>query len=90
MLVIVATLVALCTASPALGDIYFVIDQASVRPGGFITGSGNGSGMSVYLVPVQVAPRPYACGARAVCSPQTHMRLRSAELHAAGQVPTDA
>jgi hypothetical protein len=43
--------------------------------GGFITVKGAGSGMPVYLVPAWMAPRPYACNATAICSPQTHARL---------------
>ena len=67
--------VALLLVPVARADVYFVIDQKSVRVGGFITGKGDGSGMPVYLVPAWMAPRPYACNATAICSPQTHARL---------------
>jgi hypothetical protein len=68
-------ILALSVVSVARTDVYFVIDQKYVRVGGLITGSGTGSGMPVYLVPAWLAPRPYACAARAVCSPQTRSRL---------------
>jgi hypothetical protein len=67
--------VALSAVPATQADVYFVIDQTSVHVGGLITGSGDAPGMPVYLVPVEIAPRPYACGAKNVCSPQTHMRL---------------
>jgi hypothetical protein len=76
LLALVPVIVLALTVVPtAKTDVSFVIDQKSVRVGGFITGSGNGSGMPAYLVPASIAPRPFACGANDVCSPRTHMRL---------------
>ncbi|MFL5964718.1 MAG: hypothetical protein ACJ757_17725 [Gaiellaceae bacterium] len=65
---------ALSVVPVARGDIFFVIDQKSVRVAGLLTGSGNGSGMPIFLVPVAIAPRPFACGPKAVCSPQIRSR----------------
>ena len=59
----------------AQGDIAWTINEKSVHIGGFVTGSGNASGMRVFLVPIGVAPLPYACGpANTVCTPQSKYR----------------
>ncbi len=78
LLVALLTLSALglAVAAPiAQADIFWVVDQKTVHVGGQITGYGNAAGMQIYLVPVSVAPLPYACGpANTVCTPQSKYR----------------
>lgn len=66
----------LAIAAPvAQADIFWVIDQKTVHVGGVITGYGNAAGMRIYLVPLAVAPLPYACGpANTICTPQSKYR----------------
>jgi hypothetical protein len=62
-------------ASVAHADIYWVVNERTVHVGGFIIGYGNASGMHVFLVPVGLAPLPYACGpAKTICIPQSNYR----------------
>ncbi len=73
-LALLGTVVLAVTAQVARADIYWLIDQKAVHVGGFITGYGNASGMKVFLVPVAVAPLPYACGSNTICTPQSRIR----------------
>lgn len=64
----------MAVVSVARADIGLHVDQASIRVGGLLTGWGNGSRMPIFLVPVAVAPRPFACGRNAICTPQSRAR----------------
>lgn len=67
--------VALSVVSIAWADFGLVVVQKSVHVGGVLTGTGWGKGWTpVFLVPVSVAPRPYACDGNAICSPQVRTR----------------
>jgi hypothetical protein len=70
------TIVLAVVAPVARADIYWVVNEKAVHVGGFITGYGNASGMGVFLVPVGVAPLPYACGSNTICTPQSRVRPR--------------
>jgi hypothetical protein len=59
----------------ARADVYWIVNEKTVSAGGFITGYGNASGMRAFLVSVDVAPTPYACGpANTICTPQSSYR----------------
>lgn len=67
--------VALSVVPVARAYVGLVVDQKSVPVGGVITGIGWGTGWTpVFLVPIAVAPRPYACGRNAICRPQSRAR----------------
>jgi hypothetical protein len=65
---------ALCMVPVAHADLFFVVNQKTVKIGGVLTGDGNGGGMPVLLVPAAIAPLPFACGRNALCTPQSALR----------------
>lgn len=70
--VIYAILVCLALAGAARADLGLTITTLNVRSGGILRGYGNASGMPVYLVPENRAPRPFRChGGTADCAPHS-------------------
>lgn len=55
--------------SPARADVGVYPATKVVPVGGVISGQGDGSGMSVYLVPAATGPKRHSCGADGICEP---------------------
>jgi hypothetical protein len=62
---------ALFAASPAQADVGATIAATTVHRGGHLRGTGNGSGLPLYLVPERNAPLVYRCHGNGFCAPRT-------------------
>ena len=67
---------ALAAAGTARADVYVIVTTTTVRVGGFLRGTGDGSGLPFYLVPYAGRPLPYACRTNAYCTPRTRRAPR--------------
>jgi hypothetical protein len=66
-----AAAIAFGFAARASADVGLYPVTKVVPSGGVISGHGDGSGLSVYLVPAAVGPRRYRCGGNAICEPRS-------------------
>ena len=66
-----AAVVALALLLPASARADVGVNPTTkiVPPGGVIRGSGDGSGMAVYLVPGKLGPKRYPCHGDGICEP---------------------
>ena len=62
---------ALFAAPPAGADVYVIIADTTVHRGGYLRGTGDGSGLPFYLVPERSAPLGYRCHGNGFCAPRT-------------------
>ena len=69
--VILAAAMALLAAPAAQADIGATIAATTVHRGGYLRGTGNGSGLPLYLVPERKAPLLYRCHGKGFCAPRT-------------------
>jgi hypothetical protein len=69
--VLLAALAALAAAPIAAADVYVIIANTTVHRGGYLRGTGDGSGLPFYLVPERNAPLGYRCHGNGFCAPRT-------------------
>jgi len=62
---------ALVVVPAAYADVYVIIASTTVHRGGYLRGTGDGSGLPFYLVPKRRAPLGYRCHGNAFCAPRT-------------------
>jgi hypothetical protein len=69
--VILGLAAALVLVSAAYADVYVIIANTTVHRGGYLRGTGDGSRLPFYLVPVRHAPLGYRCHGNGFCAPRT-------------------
>ena len=69
--VALAVAIVLLAAPAAHADVGATIADTTVHQGGYLRGTGNGSGLPLYLVPERNAPLLYRCHGNGFCSPRT-------------------
>jgi hypothetical protein len=74
--VLIGIAIVLAAAGAARADVYVVVTTTTVHVGGFLRGTGDGSGLPFYLVPYAHRPLPYACRTNAYCAPRARRAPR--------------
>jgi hypothetical protein len=68
---------ALVAAGTARADVYVIVTTTTVHVGGFLRGTGDGSGLPFYLVPYARRPLVSRCGVNALCAARTRRAPRA-------------
>jgi hypothetical protein len=68
---VIGIAVALAAAGAARADVYVIVTTTTVHVGGFLRGTGDGSGLPFYLVPYARRPLVSRCGVNALCAART-------------------
>jgi hypothetical protein len=68
ILILAAALVGVPAAS---ADVYVIIANTIVHRGGYLRGTGDGSGLPFYLVPERFAPLGHRCHGNGFCAART-------------------
>ena len=69
--VVLAVATALLAAPAAHADVGAKLADTTAHRGGYLRGTGNGSGLPLYLVPERKAPLLYRCHGNGFCAPRT-------------------